>query len=139
MADLKPIDARARAELAKPDQAPNPLLMIPAEWLDQFMTLWGCNRTHFPSPMELCVRLRQYAKRGLTAAEFRAIVDRLTQPERQVRHRFPADVLTDLAGLTAKAIRARIAREEAAARRKPAPPAAPRSLVRRLADIFRAE
>lgn len=130
----------ARADLAPTEGGPNPLMMLPPAFLDDFMVLWACNRTLLPTDSdrsELCARLSIYAKRGLTAADWKTVVARMLQPERQARHKFKTDFLTDLAELVSQAIRTRRVEEETAAYLNLAtlPPA--QRIVVNLADRFR--
>ena len=129
-----------RADLAPTDGGPNPLMMLSPAFLDDFMVLWACNRTLLPTDSdrsELCARLSIYAQRGLTAADWKAVVARMLQPERQAKHKFKTDFLTDLAALVADAIRTRRVREEMQAylTRATLPPA--QRIVVNLADRFR--
>jgi hypothetical protein len=80
---------------------PNPLMLIPREWVKPAAVLWTTNQHLIPSPLALCSRLRIYEQQGLTADDLQRIVAELTKPERAATHRFAADLLADLSQLTA--------------------------------------
>ena len=86
----------------------NPMLLIPADLRPAVSRLWMCNAHLLPSALALCSTIRVYVDElPLTANDFERIVSRLLTPERRATHRFASDLLTDIATLTAEAVKAK--------------------------------
>lgn len=98
--------------------APNPLMMIPADWRSSVAVLWTTNAHLLPSALALCARLKLYSGDGLTGEQVRAICKKLTAPEKAANHRFAADLLADLSGEVAAVLRSARIKEQTEAMRE---------------------
>lgn len=86
---------------------PNPLLMLPVDWILPVSKLWATNAHLLPSPLAICARLKLYEGDGLETADVERITAALMKPTRAAQHKFAADLLADLSQLVADVFAAR--------------------------------
>jgi hypothetical protein len=100
----------------------NPMMLIPADWVDPVAVLWLANFHLLPSALALTASLRILAEHGLTTADAHALCRKLLEPGQRATHKFASDLIADMNATGAELIRRRKAAAETAARREPPPP-----------------
>lgn len=95
-----------------------PLKLAPKGYRRAVGWFWMLNQHLLPTPLPLAVRVKRWAEHdGLTPAELAEVFGDLTTPAAMAGHRFPGDLMADLAGRVESVIQRRKSREAAAARR----------------------
>lgn len=93
--------------ISDPQSVTNPTLLVPSDVRVELGRLWACNAHLFPNQLPLFATVRDFLDQGLPVEAIPAIVRRLLSPDRRSLHRFPSDLLTDLAGLVVEEMRRR--------------------------------
>ena len=95
------------------------LRTLPKEYRAEVSRVWMFNAHLLPSPLVLCVRTKYWISEcGLTAADLGEIVAKLMAPERSAKHRFAADLVTDLSTEVGIVTQRRKSQREAEERRR---------------------
>lgn len=118
---------------ATPPLADNPFASLPAGWVPAVTFFAAAKAVLVRSPVALCVNLRYWIAKGLTLEDAKVCFRRLCDPEVARRHEFESQLMAELAGLVADAIKRRKAMEEMIRRRNPQPADVE---VFKLADAF---
>jgi hypothetical protein len=116
----------------------NPFSVLPPEWAAAAGFFAATKSALLRSPASLCVNLKYWISKGLTLDDAKAIFRRLCDPDIARGHNFENQLMADLAGAVADALRRRKVLAEMKRRREAeADPTNDAAGVVRLADVFR--
>jgi hypothetical protein len=135
--------SRELADTVRANTAPvrsfedNPLSALPDGWAAPVSFFMASKASLVKSPLSLCVSLKYWAAKGLTLDDAKACFRRLCDPDVAATHQFESQLMADLAGLVATALRRRRTIAEQMRRREAAAePSGVAGQVVRLADLF---